>query len=95
VKKSKKTESKEESKEDDELSSLKPSVYDTLPFQLYELAKQAPELPGYVKEMWDDWRLRREEAAKEAEAEEEEKRLWKEKQEARKAARKRVTGENN
>ena len=51
VKKVKKTEvNKEESKEVvDEFEHLKPSVYDTLPFQLYELCKLAPELPEYVK----------------------------------------------
>ena len=51
VKKVKKSEvNKEESKEVvDEFEHLKPSVYDTLPFQLYELCKQAPELVEYAK----------------------------------------------
>lgn len=51
VKKVKKSEvNKEESKEAvDEFEHLKPSVYDTLPFQLYELCKQAPELVDYAK----------------------------------------------
>ena len=51
-KKVKKSEvAKEESKEVvvDEFEHLKPSVYDTLPFQLYELCKQAPELVEYAK----------------------------------------------
>ena len=52
VKKVKKAEAvKEESKEAvvDEFEHLKPSVYDTLPFQLYELCKQSPELLEYAK----------------------------------------------
>ena len=51
VKKAKKSEVvKEESKEEvDEFEHLKPSVYDTLPFQLYELCKRAPEIPEYAK----------------------------------------------
>merc|ERR1712037_933138 len=59
VKKVKKTEvNKEESKEVvDEFEHLKPSVYDTLPFQLYELCKLAPELPEYVKGVWEERRL--------------------------------------
>ena len=50
VKKVKKSEVKEETKEAvDEFEHLKPSVYDTLPFQLYELCKQSPELIEYAK----------------------------------------------
>jgi hypothetical protein len=52
AKKVKKAEGKDEGavKEvEDEWEALKPSVYDTLPFQLYELCKQAPELPEYFK----------------------------------------------
>ena len=48
-KKVKKGEAKEESKVVDEFEHLKPSVYDTLPFQLYELCKQSPELLEYAK----------------------------------------------
>lgn len=99
VKKSKKAEVKGEAKEEeDELISLKPSIYDTLPFQLYELAKAAPELPAYIQELWDERRQKQEEEAKQ----EEEQREWREKQEARKqeqearkAAKKRITGEGN
>merc|ERR1719500_567312 len=96
VKKSKKAEVKEASKEEeDELASLKPSVYDTLPFQLYGLMKQAPELPGYCKDLWEERRLRKEQEAKEAEEEEEERRMMLEKKEAKKASRKRITGESS
>ena len=50
VKKVKKSEVKEQTKEAvDEFEHLKPSVYDTLPFQLYELCKQSPELIEYAK----------------------------------------------
>jgi len=95
VKKSKKTDTKEEAKEDDELEALKPSVYNTLPFQLYELGKQTPELPNYIKGLWDERCLRKEEERLEEERLEEEKRLWKERQEAKKASRKRINGEGN
>lgn len=96
MKKSKKSDQKEASKEEeDELAHLRPSVYDTLPFQLYGLAKQVPELPAYAKDMWEERRLRKEEEAKEAELEEEERKKYEEKKEAKKASRKRITGENN
>merc|ERR1712226_1442748 len=85
VKKSKKADVKESPKEEDELDALKPSVYDTLPFQLFELMKQAPELPGYCKELWEERRLRKEQEAKEAE-EEEQQRLMLERKEAKKAS---------
>merc|ERR1711962_1194464 len=79
VKKNKKAEVKEANKEeDDELASLRPSVYDTLPFQLYELMKQSPELIEYCKELW-----------------EERNRIFLEKKEAKKAGRKRITGESS
>jgi len=93
VKKVKKAEvNKEESKEVvDEFEHLKPSVYDTLPFQLYELCKRAPELPEYAKGVWEERRLRKEEeAAAEAEAQ-----AFREKQEAKRAGRKRITPEGN
>merc|ERR1712098_884907 len=71
VKKNKKAEVKEANKEeDDELASLRPSVYDTLPFQLYELMKQSPELIEYCKELWEERKLRKEQEAKEAKEEE-------------------------
>jgi len=96
VKKSKKNEAKLELKEEDEeLAALRPSMYHTLPFQLYELAKASPELPAYIQGLWEERRLRLEEEAKEAAEQDEEKRQWREKQEAKKAARKRITGEGN
>merc|ERR1712181_184721 len=84
---------KEESKEVvmDEFEHLKPSVYDTLPFQLYELCKQAPELVEYAKGAWEERQTRKKEEA----AAEEEAQAHKEKQEARRAGRKRVTPEGN
>merc|ERR1712130_145890 len=89
VKKVKKSEINKEAV--DEFEHLKPSVYDTLPFQLYELCKQAPELVDYAKGAWEERRLRKEaEAAAEAEAQ-----AYREKQEARRAGRKRVTPEGN
>merc|ERR1711890_30005 len=93
TKKAKKSEVvKEESKEEvDEFEHLKPSVYDTLPFQLYELCKRAPEIPEYAKGVWEERRLRKEEeAAAEAEAA-----AYREKQEARRAGRKRISPEGN
>jgi len=65
VKKVKKSEvNKEESKEVvDEFEHLKPSVYDTLPFQLYELCKQAPELIEYAKGAWEERQMRKKEEA--------------------------------
>merc|ERR1719367_1984119 len=64
VKKVKKSEVKEETKEAvDEFEHLKPSVYDTLPFQLYELCKQSPELIEYAKGYWAERQLRKEEEA--------------------------------
>merc|ERR1712098_385331 len=92
----KKAEVKEANKEeDDELASLRPSVYDTLPFQLYELMKQSPELLEYCKELWEERKLRKEQEAKEAEEEEERNRIFLEKKEAKKAGRKRITGESS
>ena len=51
VKKTKKADAtKEEQKEEeDEWAHLKPSVYDTLPFQIVTLCKMVPELPTYAK----------------------------------------------
>merc|ERR1711962_321340 len=96
VKKNKKTEVKEANKEeDDELASLRPSVYDTLPFQLYELMKQSPELIEYCEGVWEERKLRKEQEAKEAEEEEERNRIFLEKKEAKKAGRKRITGESS
>jgi len=92
-KKAKKNENnnKEETKEEDEFEHLKPSVYDTLPFQVYELAKMAPELPEYIKGVWEERQQRK---AEEAAAEEEEKKRREEK-EARRVQRKKVTSEGS
>merc|ERR1719431_2390634 len=64
-KKAKKNENnnKEETKEEDEFEHLKPSVYVTLPFQVYELAKMAPELPEYIKGVWEERQQRKAEEA--------------------------------
>merc|ERR1719320_604011 len=67
AKKNKKAVGKEaetEKEEDDESFGPKPTVYDTLPFQVYELCKQAPDLPVYFKGMYEDYRLRKEEEAR-------------------------------
>merc|ERR1712192_202324 len=88
-KKVKKSEvAKEESKEVvvDEFEHLKPSVYNPLPFQLYKLCKQAPELVEYAKGAWEERQTRKKEEA----AAEEEAQAHKEKQEARRAGRKRL-----
>lgn len=90
-KKTKKTTDKEEAKEEDEFAVLKPSVYDTLPFQIWELCKQTPDLPGHLTGLWSDYRARKAEEAAAAAEVEEEKRVWRERQEAKKAKRKVVT----
>merc|ERR1719481_2172875 len=93
-KKAKKTEAKQGEKEEepvDELAHLKPSVYDTLPFQLYELAKGAPELPQLIQGWFEERRLRKEEEARIAEEEQQQR----EKMLLRKQSKKRLTGENN
>jgi len=66
AKKTKKTDKKEPEaeKEDDAESILgpKPTVYDTLPFQVYRLCKQATTLPVYLQAMYEEYRQRKEEA---------------------------------
>merc|ERR1712013_302599 len=69
-------EAETEKEEDDESFGPKPTVYDTLPFQVYELCKQAPDLPVYFKGMYEDYRLRKEEERKEKEEEEEARKLY-------------------
>merc|ERR1719309_1578244 len=72
AKKNKKAGSKEaetEKEEEDESLGPKPTVYDTLPFQVYELCKQAPDLPAYFKGMYEDYRQRKEEERQEEEEE--------------------------
>merc|ERR1711915_68868 len=77
TKKTKKTDQKDESdKEDDEELGPKPSVYDTLPFQVYELCKQAPTLPSYCQELYKDYRQRKEEERNKQEEVEEKKKLY-------------------
>merc|ERR1712013_766901 len=78
AKKNKKAGAKEveaEKDEEDESLGPKPTVYDTLPFQVYELCKQAPDLPAYVKGIYEDYRQRKEEERKEKEEEEEARKL--------------------
>merc|ERR1719309_1122680 len=68
TKKNKKAASKEgetEKEEEDESLGPKPTVYDTLPFQVYELCKQVPDLPAYFQGMYEDYRQRKEEERKE------------------------------
>jgi len=79
AKKNKKAGAKEaeaEKEEEDESLGPKPTVYDTLPFQVYELCKQAPDLPAYVKGIYEDYRQRKEEERKEKEEEEEARKLY-------------------
>jgi len=74
TKKNKRAASKEgeaEKEEEDESLGPKPTVYDTLPFQVYELCKQVPDLPAYFQGMYEDYRQRKEEERKEKEEEEE------------------------
>merc|ERR1712071_734227 len=61
VKKADKKEPETEKEEEDESLGPKPTVYDTLPFQVYELCKQAPTLPAYLQEMYEEYRQRKEE----------------------------------
>jgi len=77
---SEKKKDQESENEDDDESILgpKPTVYDTLPFQVYELCKQAPELPVYLKELYSDYRQRKEEERKEQEELEEERKKYEE-----------------
>eukprot|EP00092_Neocalanus_flemingeri_P008590 GFUD01009256.1.p1 GENE.GFUD01009256.1~~GFUD01009256.1.p1 ORF type:complete len:265 (-),score=98.02 GFUD01009256.1:104-898(-) len=97
--KAKKTKKAEAEKEDDDESILgpKPTVYDTLPFQVYELCKQAPTLPGYLQEMYEEYRQRKEEERKEQEELEEERKEYEEKKlekQKRKASGVRTAGES-
>lgn len=83
--------------DEEEDSSLKPSVYDTLPFQIYELCKLIPEVPTYVKDAYVERQKFKEEERKEQEELEEEKRKYEEKKEEKKRnkeARKRIIGES-
>jgi len=79
VKKADKKEPETEKEEEDESLGPKPTVYDTLPFQVYELCKQAPTLPAYLQEMYEEYRQRKEEERKEQEELEEERKKYEEK----------------
>merc|ERR1711892_1015422 len=79
VKKADKKEQETEKEEEDESLGPKPTVYDTLPFQVYELSKQAPTLPAYLQEMYEEYRQRKEEERKEQEELEEERKKYEEK----------------
>jgi len=87
VKKNKKAGGKEaesDKEEEDESLGPKPTVYDTLPFQVYELCKQVPDLPAYCQGMYSDYMQRREEERKEREEEEEAIKLYEQKKLERK-----------
>lgn len=88
----------EAASDEEEDSSPKPSVYDTLPFQIYEMCKLIPEVPTYVKDAYAERQKIKEEERKEQEELEEERRQYEEKKEEKKrnkeAARKRITGES-
>jgi len=64
-----------EKEEEDEALGPKPTVYDTLPFQVYELCKQAPTLPSYIKGFYEEYKQRKEEERKEQEELEEQMRM--------------------
>ena len=79
AKKNKKAATKEgdaEKEEEDESLGPKPTVYDTLPFQVFELCKQVPDLPAYLQGMYEDYRQKKEEQRKEKEEEEEARKLY-------------------
>merc|ERR1719495_1675181 len=66
LKKAKKeTKIEKEEDKDDNSHGPKPSVYDTLPFQIYELCKQLPTIPTYLKEFYEDYKQRKEEEEQE------------------------------
>lgn len=92
------TKEAEAASDEEEDGSPKPSVYDTLPFQLYEMCKLIPEVPTYVKDMYVERQKIKEEERKEQEEMEEERKKYEEKKEekkkAKEATRKRITGES-
>merc|ERR1712215_660928 len=73
----KETETEKEEEEEDSLGP-KPTVYDTLPFQVYELCKQVPTLPKYLREMNEEYRERKEEEKGEQKEVEEAKKRFEE-----------------
>lgn len=100
-KKAKKIKKEDEAalEEENPLLGPKPSVYDTIPFQLYELGKYcvqtAPTVPDQIKEMYADYQARKEEERKEKEEMEEELKRREEKKALKKEgnARQRIVGE--
>merc|ERR1719184_378043 len=90
TKKNKKATSKEgeaEKEEEDESLGPKPTVYDTLPFQVYELCKQVPDLPAYFQNMYEDYRQRKEEERKEKEEEEEARKAYEQRKKRKRQGR--------
>jgi len=86
-KKSKKTETKEiETDKDvcDDTLGPKPTVYDTLPFQVFELCKQVPDLPVYIQDIYEEYKHRKDEEMKDQEQEEKSKKLFEQKKLLRK-----------
>jgi len=85
--------------EENPLLGPKPSIYDTLPFQLYDFAKYcvevAPTLPDYLKELYNDYQARKEEERKEREEIEEELKRKEERRSQKKEGkvRQRIAGE--
>jgi len=102
-KKSKKTkkEDQSESSEEEEnpLLGPKPSVYDTFPFQLYNLGKYcvdvAPTMPDYLRGLWEQYQKNKEEERREREEAEEQLRKKEERRAQKKDGRlrQRVAGE--
>jgi len=97
VKKEDTPESTEE--EENPLLGPKPSAYDTVPFQLYNLGKYcvevAPTLPGYLKGLWAEYQQNKEDKRKEQEEIEAEIKKKEEKRALKKdgSLRQRIAGE--
>jgi len=94
-----KKEEAETAEEENPLLGPKPSVYDTFPFQLYDLGKYcvevAPTLPDYLKGLWAEYQENREAKKKEKEAMEEQMKLKEERRSQKKDGRlrQRIAGE--
>jgi len=99
-KKLKKAAKKEGDTEQKEDGDPKPSVYDTLPFQIYEAAKYcvetAPTVPDSLRQLYQDYQDRKEQAKIEKEQEEEEIRMIEERKAEKKEGknRQRIVGES-
>merc|ERR1719347_2192478 len=86
-KKSKKTESKEIGTDKDVCDDTlgpKPSVYDTLPFQVFELCKLVPDLPVYIQDIYEEYKYRKNEQMIDQEQEEISRKLFEQKELIRK-----------